>query len=355
MLAFDASDWQRIERTYTAWWAGQLDRPVVCFTNVSVDGEPLGYDWWQKQAGAVDPDGPGSLLDRFEASLARRRFPGDTFPCLQINFGAGALAGVLGARVEVRPETVWFHPPEEAELLTQTLAPDFDCPWWRMQEQTVAAAVERFGDRVQVTQTDIGGNLDILASLVGTERLLMELIDRPELVLQRCAEIRAGWRAAYDRLDAIIASRCPGRCAWAPTWSPGRTYMLQSDFAYMISPAMFERFVMPDLVELCDWLDCSFYHLDGVGQLAHLDQLLSIEALGGVQWVPGDGQQPPGDWPEVLATIRDAGKCVQAPGSVEDARKISRSIGGRGMQFWIHDLMDEQSAIALAEELYEAG
>ena len=41
---------------------------------------------------------------------------------------------------------------------------------------------------------------------------------------------------------------CRGTDTWAPIWAPDRTYMLQSDFAYMISPSMFERFVVPDLV-----------------------------------------------------------------------------------------------------------
>jgi hypothetical protein len=34
----------------------------------------------------------------------------------------------------------------------------------------------------------------------------------------------------------------------------------------------------------------TFYHLDGIGQLHHLDLVLSIAELDGVQWVPGDGK-----------------------------------------------------------------
>ena len=60
----------------------------------------------------------------------------------------------------------------------------------------------------------------------------------------------------------------------------------------MISPAMFERFVMPDLVACCDHLDHGFYHLDGKGEIPHLDLLLSIPRLRGIQWIPGDGAAP---------------------------------------------------------------
>ena len=67
--------------------------------------------------------------------------------------------------------------------------------------------------------------------------------------------------------------------------------MLQCDFSYMISPAMFERFVMPDLAACCDALDHGFYHLDGKGEIRHLEMLLSLERLRGIQWIPATGRR----------------------------------------------------------------
>lgn len=58
----------------------------------------------------------------------------------------------------------------------------------------------------------------------------------------------------------------------------------------MISPKQFERFVVPYLREQCHRLDHTIYHWDGPGQIAHLDHLLSIEELDGIQWTPGIGQ-----------------------------------------------------------------
>ena len=45
---------------------------------------------------------------------------------------------------------------------------------------------------------------------------------------------------------------------------------------------MFERFVIPDIVECCRQLDFAFYHLDGKGQLPHLDLLLALDDLHGI-------------------------------------------------------------------------
>jgi len=50
--------------------------------------------------------------------------------------------------------------------------------------------------------------------------------------------------------------------------------MLQSDFAYMISPKQFARWVVPDLTDLCGRMPHGFYHLDGKGQLPQFDKAL---------------------------------------------------------------------------------
>ena len=111
--------------------------------------------------------------------------------------------------------------------------------------------------------------------------------------------------------------------------------MLQSDFSYMISPRMFERLVMPDLIECCDEFDYAFYHLDGKGQVKHLDMLLSIERLRGIQWIPGDGAPPPEEWLPLLKRIRDGGKLCQVYVTLEGALTIARELGGKGFAFCI--------------------
>jgi hypothetical protein len=130
---------------------------------------------------------------------------------------------------------------------------------------------------------------------------------------------------------------CRGTTCWSPVWSTGKTYMLQCDFSYMISPAMFGRFVMPDLTACCEHLDHGFYHLDGKGEIPHLDMLLSIPRLRGIQWIPGDGQPPPQEWLSLLKRIRDGGKLCQVFVSAEGARTIVRNLGGKGFLLAINE------------------
>jgi 5-methyltetrahydrofolate--homocysteine methyltransferase len=98
---------------------------------------------------------------------------------------------------------------------------------------------------------------------------------------------------------------------------------------------MFERFVLPDLDTIFSTMDHAFYHLDGKGQIPHLDMLLSLESLKGIQWISGGGQPPTEEWPDLLRRIRDGGKFCQVYVSAEGARTIVRELGGKGFILYV--------------------
>jgi hypothetical protein len=281
------------------------------------------------------------LIDLYEPFLGATHYYADAFPWWWINFGPGIVAGFLGADVHsvaTPSETVWFTPSRTVDIDALDLEYDPENVWWKRVKELTAAIVERYEGHLAVSHTDLGGNLDILASFREAEGLLFDLIDHPEHVDRLVRRITELWLRYYDELDALLRPACRGTSCWTPIWSTGRTYMMQSDFAYMISPAMFERFVMPDLTACCEHLDHGFYHLDGKGQIAHLDLLLSIPRLRGIQWIPGDGQPPPDQWLSLLKRIRDGGKLCQVFVSPEGARTIVRNLGGRGFLLVISDV-----------------
>lgn len=74
---------------------------------------------------------------------------------------------------------------------------------------------------------------------------------------------------------------------------------------------MFSEFISPELKQSCKRLSHSIFHLDGVGELAHLDNLLAINELDAIQWVPGEGKAPCDEWPWVYQKIKGSGKLMQ--------------------------------------------
>lgn len=355
-LSFTEADWERVERDTMAWWAGDLERPLVYLaaTEPSVDAPPYGYLSNYPLDMPVD-----EVLDLYEPLFAATHYYADAFPAWWVNLGPGIAAGFLGAKVNSvsePQETVWFTPDHEAGIRDVDLTYDPKNVWWRRVKALTSGIVERWGGRLAVGHTDLGGNLDILASFRETQGLLFDLVDQPDAVEQQVKRITEFWIRYHRELDAVIRPACRGTTCWTPIWSIGTTYMLQCDFSYMISPAMFERFVVPDLVACCDHLDHGFYHLDGKGEIPHLDILLAIPRLRGIQWIPGDGQPPPQEWLPLLKRIRDGGKLCQVFVSPEGGRTIVRNLGGKGFLLVVSggsDFADPQRAEAFLKILAE--
>ena len=363
-LNFDAMRWQQAAENWQAWWDGGLKRPLVMLEGYQPGWKAAHPDVPPKPnwtfTGRYPQDWPDdAVLDQYQQALEAGFFAGDSLPKFYVNLGPGALAAFLGSEYQLFKDTGWFSPPKDENGLSWTEKPldqihlqfDPQNALWQRTYRLTERATQRWGGEVIIGMTDLGGNLDILASLIGSERLAVEMLDHPEEIDRLCAEIRAAWLLAYDRLDALYSSFDKGSACWASIWAPRRCYMLQSDFAYMISPRLFKRFVMPDLQACCEALDYPFYHLDGEGEIRHLDQLLTIEKLRGIQWIPGAGAAPPEEWMPLLKRIRDGGKLCQLYISAEGARKVVRELGGEGFAFDIDDEMTEEEAWRFAEEL----
>lgn len=270
-----------------------------------------------------------------------------------MDFGPGVLAAFLGARTQVEPNTVWFHPPTEAELADLALQLDTDHLWMRRIETLIAAGQERWGSNVQIGTTDLGGAVDVLSTFRPGEKLLLDLYDHPDDVRRLTWEIHQHWWTCYEHLNAKLQPVNPGYSAWAGVFSTEPSYMLQCDFCYMISPGMFDEFVKPELARSAERLANAFYHLDGVGQLAHLDSLLEIPSLKGVQWVPGDGQPPANEWPGVFEKILAAGKIAQYTGPLEKLPELVDRLGtGKGLETRVTRPMDRRDEmLSLLEKL----
>lgn len=328
-IEFDSGRWHRVKETAARWWDGELQRPLLYITRKDRDpglpAPPLPY---QKYVAGYGLDVPAeAVIDRWDWELSRLRFFGDAYPHFWPNFGAGIVAAYLGARVESRPETVWFHPDQDREAPEIRFRLDMDNPWLRRTAEVMRVARERWEGAVQVAMTDLGGTLDILASFRPGERVLLDLFDHPEEVKRLTGEIHEHWWTCFHTLDAVLRPSNPGYTAWAPIFSERPYYMLQCDLCAMISPEMFDEFVRPELAACCQRLARPFYHLDGPGQLPHLDSILSIPELRGVQWIPGAGAPGIRHWPGVFRKIREAGKLIQFFGTLRDLDEIAEQIG----------------------------
>jgi hypothetical protein len=349
-LHFPDDGWERIRQDWCAWWAGELPRSLIVLECIEPKDAVtlhyastfLGNYGWEADA--------SELLDLFISRLEATHYLGDAFPRFWPNYGPGVVAAFTGAGLQATQDTTWFSPTEVESIGKLHILPSADGPWWQQVKTVTQAAVERWGNQLSIGFTDLGGNLDVLAHLRGSQRLLLDLSDDPQEVDRLIWKTHHLWMQCYRALLSLTRNS-QGITCWGPCWSPASGYLLQSDFSYMISPHMFERFVLPDLSACCEDLDYPFYHSDGKGQLAHLDILLSLVKLRGIQWVPGDGQPQAEHWLPLIARIRKSGKLCQVYVSAEGALDILRELGGKGLLLVINETLAPQDGQALLDAI----
>jgi 5-methyltetrahydrofolate--homocysteine methyltransferase len=252
------------------------------------------------------------LVDRLDYKLSRRIYLGAAFPSMIMDsFGPGVMASFMGARIDDSSGQIWFHPPRDG-MSIEDIHLEFnpDHPVLDRIIDIYRACHRRWKGQVQLGHTDWGGNLDLVAHFRTSEALLIDLYDSPDEVVRCLREIHVAWWKYFDLIQEVIQPENPGCTNWLDYFSPRPTYTTQCDFSYMISPKMFAAFALPELRETWAKLDISVYHLDGIGQRAHLPLILEDRNLSAVQWVPGDGQPDETQWPEIYQSIARAGKKI---------------------------------------------
>ncbi len=280
-------NWHALTADMTAWWQHEMDRPLVQVVSPRADRESsCVFDWWALLRPDVSVE---QVHADFIAFCENTWFGGMAFPNMFFNLGPGVLAAYSSGYLLFEPGagTSWFENPQPWEVVNTYRLQDNE--WWRFTLEGMEYLADVGKDRYIMGMTDLGGILDVLSSFRGAQDLAMDLLCAPEQVHRARARILADWHRAYDELLPIVRRHQDGMGTWMGLWCPGTWYPIQCDFAALISPAQFEEFILPDVAAQCQRLDYSIFHLDGPGQIPHLDLLLDIEALDGIQWVPGTG------------------------------------------------------------------
>lgn len=309
---YDASGWEMTKRRFEAFWDKEIvDRCCIGIFALDSQGEGDGF------IGTEDleikwTDLPYRMRE-WKHEIASTYYCGDAFPLWQNNVAAGALASILGNPHVFAKDTVWVDQYPSVSSLTnrRPVAFNEDAAIWKLAKATTEYFSEHAEKEYKSGITDIGGGLDTACALLGTEDMLVGLMTEPEAVESFLEEIDQAWFECYDRLHGIIASFGEVIGSWMPIWSPDRWYALQCDTSAMISPTLFERFVKPGLVRQADFLDRSIYHLDGPDAVRHLDHILDIDRIQGIEWVGGPyetvdrgGRQ----WYPMFRRIQEKGK-----------------------------------------------
>lgn len=298
---------------------------------------------------------PDYLYARWKRHSLCHQFFGEGIPVSNLDFGTAGHATYFGAKPHYAPDTIWFSPTlEEPDAALLRYDPE-EKAFKKHQEITAALARKAAGE-FMVAMPDNCGIIDALAALRGPENLLLDMIENPEFVHEACRKITEAWKTTQSRFFEILAENNQGGSShsWMQLWCPKRHAQIQCDFSVMISPAMFEEFVLPEIEECAEFLDCITYHLDGQEQIRHLDLLLSVKKLDNIQWTPVAGQPRTSTFIKEFQKIQAAGKGLVLIPEKDEVPILMENLSHKGLHLIVNDVSSPQEAedlLRLAEKL----
>jgi 5-methyltetrahydrofolate--homocysteine methyltransferase len=252
----------------------------------------------------------------------------------------------LGApNIYIDHNTTWAQPVIDDWSRPPALTFDPDNEWWRRSEELLSAAVEMIetqGYSAFVGLPDLNGPTEVLSGLRNPEKLAMDFYDQPEVIKPAIRKVQDAWFEAYRRSSAIT-SRSGGYISWLRVWSERPMCDLQSDVSCLISKEMFDQYFLPFIAEQARTIERTIYHLDGPDAVRHLDSLLTIEELDGIQWVPGAGAARMSEWIYLLKRIQDRGKLLHISCDPDEVPLLCRKLDPSRLVLQIHSESEEHA------------
>ena len=343
-------DFDYIYRRYSEFWnMANEDRPLISIS--APKKNPL----------TPPPKGPSDFRERwmdtefqlksFRWGMENTHYLGEAYPLFNPNLGPDILGAVCGCDLQFGEITSWASPCITDYESHPPIVFDEGNFWWKKISEITQAAVEDAGGEYLVGITDLHPSADAIVSMRGAENAAMDLYDEPEQFIRRVWEAHEIFKEMTQRLHSIIAPHQRGCSNWMSILHPDKLwYVTSCDFTYMISKAHFEEFIAPELLAELDWLPASVFHLDGIGALKHLDRLLQMEKLKGIQWVYGVAQPSGMHWIEEYKKIQAAGKCIELPCEMKDVIPLCEVLDPRGVRFNCA-IPDRESGEALIRDM----
>ena len=150
----------------------------------------------------------------------------------------------LGAKVEVPEDAVPFSPVKRIQQLSDidTLKVIDPSMGRRMADRVEAVRLmkEWVKDEVPVVGW-IEGAVAESCDLMDMQEFFMNLYDEPEEVKRLVKELHDLWMRYYGELCEILEECAQGYSDWSKIFSSQRSYIIQSDFSFMISNPMFQE------------------------------------------------------------------------------------------------------------------
>jgi len=323
-------DWEDAMIRLSALWNGQpTDRPCIAVIAPS-DRAPAAS--LESAPAPATPEerwlAPECVVPQAVATISSQWWGGEAAPSFLLM--AGWVVSI-GGKPRFDHGTIWFEQQK----------PDFDRPppfrhdpqdnFVRRFEKLYVALADAAGwDDFMVGSPCLLPANDLISMHMGPENFLVALMDEPEWMLDAITTGAAELIRARRHFRTLVEKRHRfwyGNAGWMPFWAPEPFAGLQSDVSCMISPELFDRFVVPEIELWSREIGAVWYHLDGGDARQHLPRLLSLACVRVIQYTPAPSEPPNGPaHMEFYRRIQEAGKIVHIQLDASNVEPLCREL-----------------------------
>ena len=278
--------------------------------------------------------------------LNNNKYLGDALPIIVPNMGPEIFSAWCGCGYEYGETTTWSTPCiNNWETDMDKACLNMNHPLLLKTEEYTRKLIEHGKGEFITGLTDFHPGGDHLAALRDPQYLAIDMIENLDFIKSKLESSQKEFFKAYNYFYDILKSENLPVTSWIPIINDKSFYIPSNDFSCMISKKMFDDVFLDGIINECRFYDKSIYHLDGPDALHHLDSLLDIKELDGVQWVPGAGNEGYAKWIDVYQKIQNQGKLIQLWVDIDELSLVFETLKPEGV--WISGICgisDEYSA-----------
>jgi hypothetical protein len=346
-------EYERSKQRMDAFWERELlDRPVVQFPLFKPMDEQIelpvsGHHYMEHEWLDTDFQAEWNLVN-----LSNQLFLGDTMPVAWPTLGSDMFAAFYGCPLYYGEFGISWSEPIILNIAEQEKFPfDWTNPNLARLIRLTDTILDIGKGKFITGMPDWHTGGDCIAALRGSIGLAADLINNPAEVIKLLCRIEKDYEHLYRMFFEKLRNAGQPISTWVPLVSDRKYSMVSNDFSTMISASMYRDIFLDGVIHECQFLDRSLYHLDGPGALRHLDAILDIAELDGVQFVPSPWDDSFMHWAGIYKRIQKAGKCIQVNCKLSEIEDVIRILNPAGLYLYVQDVTSEEIARELIHTL----
>ena len=200
---------------------------------------------------------------------------------------------VMGCPVAVRVDSgsIYSEPYLDGPSDLGRLPSHYENGWLDLLGRLTRALVDNSDGAYHVTLPLMRGTIDLVAALLGYERMCFSLYDEPKQLRKLIERSVEAYMAVADEVYGVIPRLEGGTVSRFNVWAPGSVAITQCDASAVTSPGQYEEFFFPFDAETCARFDYSVVHLHS-GYLHTVDTLLRADYPTAIQVSLDTGSTP---------------------------------------------------------------